>query len=590
MSNGNRAITGAKALFDLIDVTTGVKNDGFSIEKASVITSDYVINPGDTIIIVNNSGINITYDVVNEGNPGRKLLVLNPGGVDFTFNGGNVTDGKSLYLIHDASGTSPLGLWGVLFGGTGGGGASDFISLTDTPASYSGKGGDAVIVNKAESGIDFSLRPWEVNGDGRIQATEDTIHGGGAWPLLSEFGDTSGDVHVSDVNSIVLSTGENSNIWDGNTGVIIGKNNVLANNPGINAVAIGEGMCMEANNSVGIGVGNEVTDGAVAIGEGNSANSEGAVCIGQQCNSRVNSTNSVVIGKEIELAQCEGGIGIGSKIISNGGTSNILISSDDNNTTTVNSGNNILIETYQNSIGNTGGNVVIGDFNSIADTSGSNVILGGHSTLHTNTNGNVVLGGGHKIDGWVNLVAGGSNTLDIGHNSNNLVVGSYNVLDSCQFGIVAGDRLDNIRSAGVHVGWRHDASGFHILETETSVAIGSAGTLAHLGNPSNTYIYVPDNTIISFDIHLTVRDVGSTAAGIVKFTAVCSANDSGNITTNNGSIYATAGDSNLYNNIAAYIEAGTNYEVRLHVENNTSVETYFKAKIDYNMLHTTSIT
>ncbi|MCP4899944.1 MAG: hypothetical protein GY906_23495 [bacterium] len=51
-------------------------------------------------------------------------------------------------------------------GGGGGGGAESFLELDDTPAAYTGAGGDAVLVNGGETGLVFGTPPSGADDDG----------------------------------------------------------------------------------------------------------------------------------------------------------------------------------------------------------------------------------------------------------------------------------------------------------------------------------------------------------------------------------------------------------------------------------------
>jgi len=87
------------------------------------------------------------------------IVFLPPGAIDFPVNTARVNqleppvgrirlrwNGTGLEFIDDAGAITAVG---------GGGGASDFLGLTDTPGSYAGQAGLVPVVNLAETALEF---------------------------------------------------------------------------------------------------------------------------------------------------------------------------------------------------------------------------------------------------------------------------------------------------------------------------------------------------------------------------------------------------------------------------------------------------
>lgn len=108
-----------------------------------------------------------TNDVWETGATGTYIQTIAPSGFDILINGTNkyinfnTTVGSTGYGIRDNGGTMEFknsgGSWTAM--GSGGGGSSTFIGLTDVPASYTGASLKIVRVNAGETALEFATLP-----------------------------------------------------------------------------------------------------------------------------------------------------------------------------------------------------------------------------------------------------------------------------------------------------------------------------------------------------------------------------------------------------------------------------------------------
>lgn len=103
-----------------------------------------------------------THDLWQTGTGGTYIQTIAPDGYDLLINGTgkylnfNTTVGSSGYGFRDNAGTMEFKNSGGSWVAFGGGGSSDFLSLTDVdPSSYSGQSGKVVAVNSGEDGLEF---------------------------------------------------------------------------------------------------------------------------------------------------------------------------------------------------------------------------------------------------------------------------------------------------------------------------------------------------------------------------------------------------------------------------------------------------
>jgi hypothetical protein len=111
-----------------------------------------------------------------------------------------VTDNTGWFTIDvtiDSSGTLPGNNkdLGVFLFRQGGGGASDFLSLTDTPGSYTGAGGDFIAVNAGETGLEF-VTPADMDS---VQARRTTTY-----TVTGAFADITHDATDVENNTAVV--------------------------------------------------------------------------------------------------------------------------------------------------------------------------------------------------------------------------------------------------------------------------------------------------------------------------------------------------------------------------------------------------
>jgi hypothetical protein len=127
----------------------------------------------DTIITTGGASFAVTIPAISDANEGRVIRIKQngTGTVTVTPTGGDTIDGagtKAMDTQYDgfefiSDGT---GNWQIMGGsGSGGGGASDFVTLTDTPANYTGAAGKRVVVNSTPDALEFIADTFLTLGD-----------------------------------------------------------------------------------------------------------------------------------------------------------------------------------------------------------------------------------------------------------------------------------------------------------------------------------------------------------------------------------------------------------------------------------------
>jgi hypothetical protein len=173
--NNNVGIGTTSPAYKLDVAGTASMEDSISGSPILTVKQNYVNNPALRIITNGSSATNSAIQI--RDNTTNKLLWYNDGWFEFAENTSEVP-----YTFNPASGYGRLfgydgklwyraggNLYDLTAGGTGGG-ASNFLELTDTPASYSGQSGKFVKVNSTSNGLEFATStgasPWTEQGYG----------------------------------------------------------------------------------------------------------------------------------------------------------------------------------------------------------------------------------------------------------------------------------------------------------------------------------------------------------------------------------------------------------------------------------------